>query len=835
MPRPCAGLWLFISLGWLGCQSPPGPQVALSRGETRLIFDPADLSLQLERGSSRLLRFARAGLSLGLVDQVKGSLNYDPWPLVAEDGAFPSSDDSLVWESPQAATVEEATDSTLRLRLEFPQAVARLSIEQSASESYRLKLVPEQGGERVAYFRLTPEIDAGEGLYGLGGVSDHVNHRGTRRAMQIELQAEVDSGYNDMHVPIPFAIGTKGWGLFVESRHPGAWDMAASQPDRIAALVGTGPDSRQGLSFHLFSAAHPLDVTKKYYEVTGFPGLPARWALGPWLWRDDHVTQAQILADCASLRDLDLANNGIWADRPYSTGISTFDFDKKTFPDPAAMLRTVRELGFAFALWHSPYIDDSDPATATLSQEAKAGGFYPPQVGILFTKWGQPIDFSNPAASAWWQRNLQRYSDAGVVGYKLDYGEDVQIGLPGGRNVWRFFDGSDERTGQATFKLGYHRVFFETLPRDGGFLLCRVGTYGGQRYGCVIWPGDMDANMARYGERRRERSGKEYVSIGGLPATVIYGLSLGPSGYPFYGADTGGYRHAPPDKETFVRWFEQTALSSVMQVGTGSDNVPWETPPDTDFDAQVLALYRVYARLHLRLWPYEWTLAQRIAADGRPIQRPLGLAYPELGEHPDDVYLFGDDLLVAPVVDHGAREKRVIVPPGRWVDWWQGSSLKGPGAHLVPAPLGVLPLYVREGAIVPLLRPTIDTLLPTTQPDRVDSYATTPGLLYPRVVPGPASTFALFDGSELGQEDGAETLTLRSRSGREFQLGALFEVLAWGARAPQAVRIGARSLDEKASLSELEKAESGWLFEAVRGGTLYVKVPAGEQRVDVQK
>lgn len=830
------GFLLVASLGWLHCQPQPGPKVTLTQGDSSLIFDPADLSLRLVRGEKSLLVFPRDGLALGVVDQVKGSLNYDPWPLLGEEGAFPASaPDGLSWESPTAATVDEATEKSLRLHLTFPSGTAQLAIEQADSGRYRLQLVPKAEARGVAYLRLMPQIDAQEGLYGLGAVEDQVNHRGKRRAMQIELMAEVESGYNDMHVPIPFAIGTTGWGLFVESRHPAAWDMAATQPDRIAALVGTGPDSPKGLLFHLFSAPHPLDVTKKYYDVTGTPGLPARFALGPWLWRDDHVTQAQILADCNSMRDLDLADNGIWADRPYSTGISTFDYDKKTFPDPDAMLRTVRDLGFAFALWHSPYMDDSDPATAMLAQEAKQGGFYPPQAGILFTKWGQPIDFSNPAAAAWWQRNLRRYSDAGVVGYKLDYGEDVQIGLPGGRNVWKFFDGSDERTGQATYKLGYHRVFAETLPKDGGFLLCRVGTYGGQRYGCVIWPGDMDANMARYGERRKDRGGKEYVAIGGLPATVIYGLSLGPSGYPFYGADTGGYRHSPPDKETFVRWFEQTSLSSVMQVGTSSDNVPWETPPDTDFDAEVLALYRIYARLHLRLWPYEWTLATRIAKDGRPIQRPLGLAHPELGQHPDDVYLFGDDLLVAPVVDHGARQKRVIVPPGRWIDWWQGTSLNGPQTVTVAAPLGVLPLYIREGAIVPLLRPTIDTLLPTTQPARVDSYATTPGLLYPRVVPGPASQFVLFDESVLAQEDSERQLVLRSTSGREFTSGALFEVLAWGSRPPSAVRRAGALMVEQPSLSELEKAESGWLFDAARGGTLYIKVPGGDQRVAVQK
>ncbi len=250
------------------------------------------------------------------------------------------------------------------------------------------------------------------------------------------------------------------------------------------------------------------------------------------------------------------------------------------------------------------------------------------------------------------------------------------------------------------YKLLYHQVYAETLPQDGGFLLCRVGTWGDQAWTSVIWPGDLDATMdPRYAPS--DQHGEQYFATGGLPASVSLGLSLGPAGYPFYGADTGGYRHAPPDKETFTRWFEQTALSTVMQVGTNSNDVAWENTPLNGFDAEMLDWYRDFVRLHARLFPYEWTYAQRLATDGRPIQRALGLARPELGLHPPDVYFFGDHLLVAPVVERGARTRDVPFPPGRWVDWFTGEVLQG--AQTVDAPLQKLPLYLEEGGIVPLL------------------------------------------------------------------------------------------------------------------------------------
>ncbi|PSM30621.1 hypothetical protein, partial [Haliangium sp. UPWRP_2] len=123
-------------------------------------------------------------------------------------------------------------------------------------------------------------------------------------------------------------------------------------------------------------------------------------------------------------------------------------------------------------------------------------------------------------------------------------------------------------------------------------------------------------------------------------------------------------------------------------------------------------------------------------------------------------------------------------------------------------------------------------LRPTTQPTRIDSYATTPGVLYPRVVPGPASSFTLFDGTELGQEAAADHLTLSAKSGREFQSGVLFEVLAIGDR-PGSVREGSTALPEKTSLAELEAVESGWFFDPARSGSLYVKVTAGSHVVEV--
>jgi alpha-D-xyloside xylohydrolase len=269
-----------------------------------------------------------------------------------------------------------------------------------------------------------------------------------------------------------------------------------------------------------------------------------------------------------------------------------------------------------------------------------------------------------------------------------------------------------------------------------------------------------------------------------------------------------------------------------------SDTVPWVPDPTTGYDAEMLGWYQTYTRLHLRLFPYEWTYAQDLAKDGRPIARPLGLAHPELGAHPSDTYLFGDALLVAPVLTQGAVQRSVLLPAGRWIDWWTGAVTVSEGGGgvsvMVDAPLGTLPLFLAEGALVPMLRPTIATLRPTTQPATIDSYATTPGVLWARVAPGAASSFTVFDGAALTAEASGGEVKLSSADGAEFTGGVMFEVVASGA-APGSVTLDGASLGEAGSLAALEAAASGWAFVTDVGGTTYVKTPPGSHAVVISK
>jgi len=800
-------------------------RIALGSSSAQLV--DGGRSLRLLRGENALLTFPTDAFVLGTVPELSDKSSYDPYWQETDDMLRAPPPAGLVWRTPTGARVESMTASDAVVRLTYDGATALLTLHGAADGRWRAHLVPTvSDGEAVAWMRLRLRASASEGFYGLGEWGDSVEHHGKLRPMQMEADLASESADDENHVPVPLLVGTRGWGVFVESRRVGLFDVARKEPDLVEITYGTAEESAQGLVFHLFSADRALDVTKLYYDVTGYPALPAHWALGPWIWRDENLDQAQVLDDIAKIRSLDLATSGLWIDRPYATAVNTFDFDAEKFPDPAAIVRAAHEAGLRMALWSTPYLE---PDAQPLRGEAEAKGYFVPTPGPQLNRWSTPIDFTKPDAYAWWQGLVRRYTDAGIEGFKLDYAEDVVAGIGGARTVWKFFDGSDERTMHYRYNLLYHRVYADTLPASGGFLLCRAGRWGDQRNVSVVWPGDLDASFAKKGDLLPD--GKR--AVGGLPASVAMGLGLGVSGFPFYGSDTGGYRASPPGRETYVRWFEQTALSSVMQVGDSSSQPPWEFTPENGRDETVLALYRDYARLHLRLFPYEWSYAQNLLRDGRPIQRPLGLAYPETGAHPADTYLFGDHLLVAPVVEEGATTRRVMLPPGTWFDWWDGTRYDGGAEREIPAPIERLPLLLRAGGIVPMLRPDIDTLAPVANPDEVQSFTADAGRLYARVATGSPGEFVLWDGARIALGNGTDGSTvMETRDGTVFRQGTQIEIDP--RNRPDWIQMDGVALEQRADEAALNASVRGWIWIDARGGTLAVRLPAGTHRVELR-
>jgi alpha-D-xyloside xylohydrolase len=838
-------LLLLACLATPSCSSTsPAGSAMLGSAPYTLVVSDGGRTITLASGGAPLLQFPADGFELGVVPALDSTLSYDPlWLEYAPLGRTPVEPDGLAWLDPQSwSLTPSATEADLTL--DFGQGLtATLSFQAEAPGRFSALLTPQipTSGPQVAYIRLRPRASPTDAFYGMGEQEDSVDSRGKLRPMQLETATTTESPDNEVHFPIPLLIGTSGWGLFVQSKRVGLFDVASQEPDLVEVTYGTAEQSSLGLQFHLFAAAAPIDVTRLYYDVTGYPRLPAPWALGPWVRRDVDRDQEQVLQGVALMQLLDLPTSAVWFDRRDSSGVGAFDLDPTRFPDPTTMIQAVHDAGLRFAVWAGPYIQSYVEPTY---DQAKAAGYFTPIEGVPANGFSAPIDFTNPAAYSFWQSLIQRDIDMGVEGFEADYAEDIFPSIFTQRNVWGFFDGSDDRTMHYGYTVLYHQAYQQMLRNpEGAFMLCRAGRWGDQINVAVTWPGDMDANMAQHGDMYVDHSGTAQIAVGGLPATVIMGLTLGPSGFPFFASDTGGYRDSPPNNETFTRWFEQTALSSGMDVGDASSpedpysDTPWEFTPENGRNETTLDTYRTYARLHMRLFPFEWTYAQQIMTTGRPITRALGLAYPQLGVHPSDEYLFGEELLVAPVVTAGATTRTLVLPPGDWIDWWQGTTYPGGNGGTqvtVQAPLETLPLFIKGGGIVPLLRPTIQRMAPTATPTLLDSFANDAGVLYARLVPETSATasFTVYDGGTLVAAPVGGGISYAFTQGSVFTKGALLEAIH--APMPSSVTRAGAPFPAVESEAALEAATSGWFWEAALGGRLWLKIAGDGQPVVAQ-
>lgn len=809
-----------------------------------LTLNPAALSVDLAHNGAARTRLRLDRLRIGQTTAFDKDFNYNPSNLA--HGDFPALRwlhvQSARWVAPStepAGTGGAPENVALRLLLATSDAAGKagpnlaLDVE---SPSGALTLHAADGALATAWendaapdpivvLGLTFEVGATERFYGLGETFDTPQHRGRVRAMQIEADLDIESSYNEAHVPVPLLIGTRGWGVFVASRRPGSWDVAAARADEVVAQF-----QAPSLRFHLLAAGRAVDVPSRYTQLTGAPALPAPWALGGLLWRNENESQAEFLADVQAIRDHDLALSGMWIDRPYDLWVNAFGFDSKKFPDPQAMIAAARAAGLHVGAWSTPYVEKGAPN----HDKVNDNGWFAkvPAPNSKLYKWGPPLDLTNPAVVAFWKAEIGKMVALGIDGWKLDYGEDIQVGLLTARVHSAFWDGSDERTMHHGYALAYHKPYAQTLPKGGGWLLVRGGTWGDQALSSLVWPGDLCANWARH----RECDAKGTCHAGGLPAAVSATLSLATSGYPLFGSDTGGYRHGRAHKELFLRWLQHTALTPVLQIGGGSQHNPWDFAKygESQFDSDTLAIARTFIRLHARLFPYLWTHAVLANAhqDIGPV-RPLGLLFPELEAHPAlasveaDEYLLGDDLLVAPVTAPGGK-RTVLFPKGKWTDWFTREVYGLADAATavdVAVPLDRMPLYVHQGALVPLLRPTIDTLATAVQAN-IDAFGNVAGWLHVVVVRGGTRLFDLWDGTSLGLTDFAGGTSLEFSAGSAFHEGVVYEV--WSSVAPKAVTTGLKhgeagtAVPEVANPASFAACTSCWRFDGA-SQTVFVR------------
>ncbi|MFO1339921.1 MAG: alpha-xylosidase [Burkholderiaceae bacterium] len=529
----------------------------------------------------------------------------------------------------------------------------------------------QDGPGRHVHEQLT--LSVGEYVYGLGERFTPWVKNG-----QVVENTNKDGGTacEQAYKSVPFYLTSRGYGVLVDEAGPVSFEVASEKTARVQF-------SREGESLAYCVVAGPTqkDVLRRLTALTGRAALPPAWTFGLWMTTSfttqyDEATATHFI-DEMKRRELPLSvfhfdcfwmREFQWCD---------FEWDRRGFPDPEGMLARLHERGLKISLWINPYVAQKSPLFA---EGVRDGHFLKRPNGLTWqTDLWQPgmaiVDFTNPAAVAWYQGHLRRLLAQGVDCFKTDFGERI----PSEGVAWH--DGSDPVEMHNLYALKYNEVVFDLLREvkgDGEAVVFARSTYAsGQRFP-VHWGGDCWSNFESMAESLRG------------------GLSLTSCGFAFWSHDIGGFEGNPPPA-VYKRWIQFGLLSSHSRLhGSGSYRVPWLV------DEESCDVLRRFTRLKHRLMPGLYAQAIEACETGVPVMRSMVL------EHPDDPacatldrqYRLGDALLVAPVfTDSG--EVEFYLPEGTWTHLLDGQARAGGRWYRERHGFDSLPLYVAPGTVLP--------------------------------------------------------------------------------------------------------------------------------------
>ncbi|NBU22839.1 MAG: alpha-xylosidase [Actinobacteria bacterium] len=474
---------------------------------------------------------------------------------------------------------------------------------------------------------------------------------------------------------IPFYLTNRHYGIFVNHSGRVSFEVGSETVNQVQFSV-----QGEELQYFFIPGLDSKEVLSRYTDLTGKPALPAAWTFGLWLSTSfvtdyDEASVTKFI-DEMERRDIPLSVfhfDCFWM-REYQW--CDFEWDPKVFPDPAAMLSRLKSRGLRISLWINPYIGQA----SKLFDEAKELGYLLKRADGSVWQWdlwqagNAIVDFTNPAARAWYQSKLEPLIDMGVDCFKTDFGERIPLDV-------RYFDGSDPEQAHNLYTFWYNQTVFELLQRKKGkdaVVFARSATAGSQQMP-VHWGGDNSSNFDSMAE------------------TLRGGLSLGVSGFGFWSHDIGGFE-GTPNPDVFKRWLAFGLLSSHSRLhGNESVRVPWSV------DEESVNVTRFFVNLKATLMPYLYSESVECSRSGMPLLRPT---FMEFGSDPttwylDRQYLLGKHLLVAPVMQ-ASGEVEFYLPMGEWVNFFSGEVVQGGIWRKEKHGYLSLPLYVRSGAVLPL-------------------------------------------------------------------------------------------------------------------------------------
>ena len=574
----------------------------------------------------------------------------------------------------------------------------------TASGAKSLGYMTFDNGETYLHEQLA--LGVGELVYGLGERFGPL----VKNGQTVDIwNSDGGTSSQQAYKNVPFYLTNRGYGVLVNDPGLVSFEVGSESVERVQFSVGG-----ESLEYLVIYGPSPKQILERYTALTGRPARVPAWSYGLWLstsfTTDYDEATVNSFIDGMAERDLPLSTfhfDCFWM-REFNW--CDFQWDSRTFGDPEGMLARLHERGLHVCVWINPYIAQRSPLFA----EGKAGGYLlrkPDGTVWQWDKWQAGmalVDFTNPEAVAWFQGKLRRLLDMGVDSFKTDFGERVPTDVA-------YHDGSDPERMHNLYTQIYNKAVFDVLQDRRGpgeaVLFARSATVGGQSMP-VHWGGDSTSTYESMAE------------------TLRGGLSLALSGFGFWSHDIGGFEGLP-DAGVFKRWTAFGLLSSHSRFhGSTSYRVPWQ------FDDEAVEVTRRFTKLKLRLMPYLYAAGLEAARDGIPVMRPMQLEFPAdpaVG-YLDRQYLLGGDLLVAPVFAADGTVE-FYLPTGTWTSYLTGETVTGPAWRTETHDHLSLPLYVRDGAVLPIGgrddRPDYDYLdgltleiYPSSQADPADRTVT---------------------------------------------------------------------------------------------------------------
>ncbi len=539
----------------------------------------------------------------------------------------------------------------------------------SDADSTQVKYTPfcfvKRGSDNARRINPVFTLTADEMIFGCGESATGLNKAGQKVNLFVTDPQGPET--DQMYKPIPFFMSNRGYGMFMHTSAPVTCDFGATYIGLNKMFMGD-----ENLDLFVFFG-EPKDILDEYTDLVGKPGMPPLWSFGTWMSRITYFSEKEGYDVAANIRknkypcDVIHFDTG-WFDVDWQCD---YKFSENRFQNPQQMLKDLRSQGFHVCLWQLPYFTPKNRYFSELIEKdmyVKNGNGELPYEDVV-------LDFSNPETVKWYQDKLAGLLNIGVSAIKVDFGEAAPLNgiYASGKSGWYEHN---------LYPVRYDMAVSEITKKlhNENIMWARAAWAGSQRYP-LHWGGDAATTNT------------------GLLGTLRAGLSFGLSGFSFLSPDMGGFVKSTPE-DLYCRWIPFGFLTSHTRAHGAPPTEPWL------YDSKrVQDVFRKSAEMKYRLMPYVYAQAKECTEKGLPMLRALFVEFPDDpgAWKVDDEYLFGSQILVAPLLESGMTGRTVYLPEGKWIDYQTEKVYEG-GWHRIEA--GSLPIImlVRDGSVLPHLK-----------------------------------------------------------------------------------------------------------------------------------